>query len=290
MEDLIVILINWQNERQTLKCIRTLRSWKTTKPTLLVIDNQSTKLSREKLSHELTADELICNPVNLGYAGGNNLGIKQALLKKKDFILLLNTDAEISEAGVMKLLKRLKANPDISILGPVILEGQNDHLNCLIGGRDIAKYSFTRIVGEPAKLNAGTVFLVRSSLFEEIGFLDEQYFFSGEIADFCKRARTKGHKICTDLEVEAHHFTNKTASNLRESLYVYYSLRNRFLYIKKHYKALEKLKLNYYWIKTGMLQYSSALIKRNSTKPSIISMALKHALSNKFGNQNDKFL
>jgi GT2 family glycosyltransferase len=299
---LVVVLINWQNEEQTLRCARTLRNWQTLKPEILVVDNQSTKASCEKLRHDLTAEELISSPVNRGYAGGNNLGIEQGIGKKKDYILLLNTDAEISEAGVTQLLGRLTAYPSISILGPVIFERQKNHMRCLIGGRDIARHPNTRIVAEPDALKAiasyplyevdyvlGTVFLTRRALFEEIGLLDERYFFSGEIADFCKRARNRGHKACTDLEVHAYHNTNKTALELRDSLYLYYSLRNRFLYIKKHYPR-EKFRYFSYWVIACGLKLAYAVMRWRTAKARAILMAFEHALLNRFGDQNDKFI
>lgn len=299
---LIVVLINWQDEQQTLQCVRNIRGWHVLKPDILVVDNQSTESSRDRLRRDLTTDELICHPANRGYAGGNNLGIQQALRTKQDYILLLNTDAEIPEAGMTRLLARLESNPDISILGPVIFEGQNDQMHCLIGGRDIAKHQLTRIAVEPDTLTSiagyplhdvdyvpGAVFLTRRTVFEEIGLLDEQYFFSGEIADFCKRAKVMGHKSCADLEVQAYHYTDKTAFDLRESLYVYYSLRNRFLYIKKHY-PLEKFRYFSYWIQAGILQFAMAIVKRRTRKARAIFMALKHALLNQFGDRNDQFL
>ncbi len=125
-------------------------------------------------------------------------------------------------------------------------------------------------------------------MFEEIGLLDEQYFFSGEIADFCKRARNNGHKACVDLEVQAYHSLDKTALELRDSLYVYYSLRNRFLYIKKHYPA-EKFGYFSYWVKAGGQQLAGAIVKQDTSKARAIFLALRHALLNQFGNQNGKF-
>jgi GT2 family glycosyltransferase len=299
---LVVVLVNWQDEEQTLQCARTLRSWQTLKPELLVVDNQSTKASCNRLRRELTTDEVICSHINRGYAGGNNLGIGRALEKKKDYILLLNTDAEISEAGVTLLLERLKTYPDISILGPVVFEHRKNHVHCLIGGRDIARHQNTRIVAEPNGLKSvtgyplhevdyvlGTVFLTRRSLFEEIGLLDEQFFFSGEIPDFCKRARNEGHKACTDLEASAYHNTNKTPLDLRESLYVYYNMRNRFLYIKKHCSS-EKLMYFSYWMVMCGLKLAYAMMRWKTPRARAILLALEDALLNKFGDQNDKFI
>ena len=156
------------------------------------------------LSAALPADNLIRSAVNLGYGGGNNLGIKRALTAKLEYVLLLNTDAEISPAGVSRLLARLATHPEISIIGPVIHEGNGRATQLLVGGRDIARHSSTRIAVPPGDLKhlpdypihqvdyvSGTVFLARGRVLQEIGLLDEDYFFSGEVADFCKRARDR---------------------------------------------------------------------------------------------------
>ncbi len=298
---LSVILVNWRGEQKTLQCAAAVSGWKKLKPDLVVIDNESTKTTSTVLANTLEPDELICSPFNLGYGGGNNLGIERALAGKQNYILLLNTDAEISEAGVARMLKRMDANPDISILGPVIYEGQNGHMQCLIGGRDIAQNSSTRIAAEPGALTAvpgyplhevdyvsGTVFLVRRDIFEQVGLLDEQYFFSGEIADFCRRAKNSDHRICVDLEVETHHDTSQSSAQLRETLYTYYSLRNRFLYVRKHYPS-KKLKYFGRWTKLAGLDFVRSISARKTAKARAILLALAHAYGNRGGNQNAKF-
>jgi GT2 family glycosyltransferase len=296
-----VILVNWRNEQQTLRCVAAVRAWKALKPGLIVIDNESSETSSTVLADVLAPDELICSPLNLGYGGGNNLGIQHSLVGKKNYILLLNSDAEISEAGLTRLLARMEANRDISVLGPVIYEGYDGHVQCLIGGRDIAQNSSTRIAAEPGTLTAvpgyplhevdyvsGTVFLARRGVFEQIGLLDEQYFFSGEIADFCKRAKNGGHRICVDLEVEAHHDTSQTSTQLRETLYTYYSLRNRFLYVRKHYPS-KKFKYFSRWTKLCSLEFVRSIKARKTARARAILLALAHAYGNRGGNQNAKF-
>jgi GT2 family glycosyltransferase len=221
---------------------------------------------------------------------------------RHEYILLLNTDAEISEAGVSRLIERLKANPQIAILGPLIHEGNDRVRRHLVGGRDIARYSSTRIAVQLGDLKSlpgyplhevgyvsGTVFLARGSVFEEVGFLDEQYFFSGEIADFCTRARDSGHKICVDLEVEAQHDSGQTPPPMRETLHVYYGLRNRFLYIRKHH-ASEKMKYFSYRTLVGVLALARALGQGRIAKARAIVLALTHAHTGQYGNQNAKFL
>jgi len=298
---LSVILINWRNEQQTLRMARAVRSWQRLKPRLIVVDNESNEDTKKSLAEVLSPDELVYSPRNLGYGGGNNLGIGQVLEVNQQFILLLNSDADIAESGVIRLLDRLQSNPDISILGPVIHERGEGDGQCLIGGRDIALCSLTRIAWEPTALKSvpgyplhevdyvsGTVFLVRRELFQEIGLLDEQFFFSGEIADLCKRARDRGRRICVDLEVDAYHYTSETSRPLREILYTYYSLRNRFLYVRKHYSSA-KFKHFAYWSAAGALELGRSLTALKMAKARAILLALLHGYRNEFGDQNARF-
>jgi GT2 family glycosyltransferase len=293
-----VIIVNWRNERETLRCAGAVRSWSTLKPELIVVDNESTIASREALAGALDPHCLILSETNLGYGGGNNLGIKQALSGRRECFLLLNGDAEISEVAVTGLLTRLEANAAISILGPVIHERQPGGVQCLIGGKDIARSVSTRIAADAAALTAlpdyplnavdyvpGAVFLARRTVFEQIGLLDERYFFSGEIADFCKRASAMGLKSYVDLAVEAQHDARKTPQQLRETMYAYYSLRNRMLYARKHYPA-EMVKHLTFWTGVCMVESARALGKGKVGKARAILLALAHGYINRSGNQN----
>ena len=269
--DLSVVIVNWREEERTLRCIASLRHWETLKPELFVVDNESSKRSRKAFGNAVGPNELICSQANLGYAGGNNLGIAGALRSGTPFILLLNSDAAITEKDVIRLLDRLRGNPSIGILGPVLHERQQDRGQCYIGGKNILRNALTceamkledlpRVPGYPlheVDYVPGTVFLARRSVFEQIGLLDEEFFFSGEIADFCKRARNRGHRVCVDLEVVAQHDASETPQAVRETLYVYYSLRNRFLYAKKHY-PLEKAKYLALWTRLCLVELGRAL-------------------------------
>ena len=297
---LAVILVNWRNEKETAACARAVRGWQALAPRVLVVDNQSTPATRQAL--EPAADVLISTPVNLGYAGGNNIGIKHSLSAGIKYILLLNSDAEISEHGVHRMIETLEGNPTIFILGPVIYEKRNGRMQHLLGGRNIARYLSTRIPAQGCNLRdipgfplhhvdyiSGTVLLARSKVFEEIGFLDEEYFFSGEIADFCKRARDAGHGVCVDLETEARHNVDIVSSRLRETLHAYYTLRNRMLYVKKHHASQ---RLSYYslWTMLGGCQIANALRQGNLPKARAIVLALADAYAGRYGDQNARFI
>ncbi len=300
--ELSVVILNWRNAARTLRCVASIRDWSTIEPELVVVDNESTDRSRSALGDALDQAELICSETNLGYAGGNNLGILRALRTGSPFILLLNSDAEIAQPNLARLIARLRDNPDIGVLGPVLYERHQDGEQCHVGGRDIVRNaltrhavkhdSLTRIPGYPlvdVDYVPGAVLLARRAVFEQIGLLDEQFFFSGEIADLCKRARDAGHRVCVDLEAEARHDAGETPQSLRDTLHVYYGLRNRLLYAKRHY-PLERGKYLALWSKLCLVELGRAFAQARLGKARAILLAMAHGCTNRFGNQNAAFL
>jgi GT2 family glycosyltransferase len=299
--DLCIVLVNWRKEEETRRCATALMRWQKLQPKVLIIDNESTEASRAALREFIGADQLVCSATNLGYSGGNNLGIEHALAAGCEYILLLNADADLPEDSARRLLKRLEENPQVSILGPVIVEAPHGWDQPLAGGRDIARHVFTRVKLRRDRIKQlrdyplravdyvpGTVFLARAELFRDTGLLDEKYFFSGEIADLCKRASAKAQGICIDLEVEVRHRPEAAAANSRAVLYTYYSLRNRFLYVSKHHAASRHLYF-LYWTTIAALMLVHALARRNPSKARAILLAVIDGYQHRFGNQNALF-
>jgi GT2 family glycosyltransferase len=300
--DLSVILLNWHEEQQTLRCLAALQRWEMLKPAIFVVDNESSEGSRATLCNAVGPDALISSQANLGYAGGNNLGIARALQSGAPYILLLNNDAVIEETDMARLIKRLRDHPGIAVIGPVLHERRQDGAQYHVGGSDIAQRVLTRRAAKLEDLPRlpgypladvdyvpGTVFLARRSLFEQIGCLDDNFFFSGEIADFCRRARDDGHRVCVDLEAEARHDAGDTSQPLRDTLYVYYNLRNRFLYANKHYSS-ERLKYLARWSGLCLVELGRALATGRWRKARAILLAVAHGSTGRFGNRNAAFL
>jgi GT2 family glycosyltransferase len=296
---LAVIILNWRHEPQTLHCARSVATWTGVKPHLVVVDNESTEESKKALKSALGEDCLICSSTNLGYGGGNNLGLRHVLASHK-YILLLNTDTRIAPEDVGRLVKRLDDNPMISILSPIIKEG-DAATGRIVGARDIGCHTRTRVVVPVERIKrmpyhpihevdfvTGTAFLTRSHVFEEIGLLDEAYFFAGEIADFCKRAKMRGHRIFVDLDVEILHDIGQTPKRIRQTLYRYYNLRNRFLYVRKHYE--NAISYRFYWVLMGALSLTGALCRGNVESARAILLALLHGKRGRYGNQNANFV
>jgi GT2 family glycosyltransferase len=314
-----IIILNWNDAAVTLQCLRSLALWQNITPEIIVVDNASSDDSAAVISSEFADIQLVRSDINRGFAGGNNRGIERARERGCDTVLLLNSDAEIEEAGVAKLIAQLEAGEDPIIIGPAIEERSAAGSLLTCGGRDIGRYSRTRIVCDK-KQNAvpgvtaqksntqsergdlgrgrstlqevgyvpGTVVLIPVAVFDSVGLLDEDYFFSGEIADFCAAAREQNIKSMIDLSVVAKHGDPDEDKPLRGSLYIYYTLRNRFLYVSKH-GGRRRLWLKLVWTIKACCMLGLSIIKADFKRARAIAIGLADGIHKKWGNRNKRF-
>ncbi len=260
------------------------------------MDNHSSDDSFRQISQAFPDLHFHACPENLGFAGGNNVAIRQIPKGKSDFILLLNNDALVSEEAVQVMLDLLDEHDHLDVVGPLINEVCDKRMKQYCGGRDMGRFVHTRIPYLPAEDTgeftcvdyvSGTVFLARAKIFETHGLLDEAFFFSGEIADFCKRIQKNNARCAISLRAEALHETDD--SPLRETLYLYYTLRNRFLFIRKH-NARQYRRFALFWTLCGMAMFVMAVLKGRFPRCQAIRWALADGWAGKFGNKNDRFI
>lgn len=159
------------------------------------------------------------NKINRGFAAGANLGIKKAMSKQADKILLVNPDVVITKKQITKL-----ASYSGDIVSPVLTFTRNgekirDHggeVNYLLGRTS----HFENKVGE-IDFVSGACMMIDSRVFKKIGFFDENYFMYFEDVDFCLLARKNGFKIeVADLEVEHLIQEHKIIKNKEKSKYI----------------------------------------------------------------------
>jgi len=243
--EIAVIILNWNAAEDTVRCVRDVTAWRELRPTIWVVDNASSDGSAEIIARECPHVHLIRNERNRGFAGGNNVGITEALKTGVAPILLLNNDAFVSEGDVIALLDALRADERIGLIGPLLFNADEERL-ISAGGRDpvLNHRSHIRELSSGPPIRAvdyvpGTVLLSRAELFRDVGLLDEDYFFSVEVADFCRRVRQRGYITAVDTRTRAFHAVSQRSSHRRNTLYVYYFVRNRFLYVRKFYTYLQ---------------------------------------------------
>lgn len=271
----------------------TISRWSGLKAEVIVIDNGSTHEDLSLLRNAESRFQLIINETNLGYAGGNNRGITKALEEGFPYIMLLNSDASISERCAEQLLECMKHSPDLGVVGPLLEEGGVNYA----GGRNIGVYSRTRITYKredghserlPVDYVPGPVLLARREAFEKAGQLEEEFFFSGEIADFCRRVKLAGLKCGVYTGCRASH-TPDTGSTMRETLYNYYTLRNRFLFIKRHFRYTKFFWI-LRWVTGGTVQIIIALLKGKRERAHALWLGLLDGVSGRFGDRNAQFI
>jgi GT2 family glycosyltransferase len=282
---LAIILLSWNSHERTVKLIEVLIRLMPPSDRIFVVDNGSEKMFYFEDDVHLTV--IRCEE-NLGFAGGNNVGIKRALGEGYQYALMLNTDLVISYSEIEQLLKVCDENPGAGLVGPVLQEGQT----LSYGGRDIGLYLNTRL-SKPSKdvshfYIPGTVLLIRSRVFARIGWFDENYFFSGEVADFCARAFLAGEDLVIDENTLVHH-DMQGDSNLRDTLYVYYNFRNRFLFVRKFHRQ-HRVRLFLKWIKLGAMQYGGAVKQFEFKKARAVRLAILHGLLGQYGDQHGRFI
>lgn len=203
-----VILLNWNNLSDTLQCLEQLQRLDYPQACLeiIIIDNGSNDDSATALA-QLSGITFIPSETNLGFAAGSNLGLRHFLAGDAPYALFLNNDTLLPPDFLGILVDWLESHPDCGIVAPK-MNFASDHQKIWAAG---GKFHRPRILGSLAGLGEpdqgqwdqprpvdfvpGTCLLLRRSLLQSIGLLDDRFFFYHEDVDFCLRARQAGYSI-----------------------------------------------------------------------------------------------
>lgn len=292
---LAIVLLNWNSAPDTIRCVKAIEAWQAIRPAIWVVDNGSQDDSVARLRQSCPHVRLLLSERNLGFAAGNNLAICRAMDAGATHFLLLNNDAAIGEADVIQLVTTLDTTPQAGVVGPLLRDPPPSSRLQSAGGRNVAWHIVTHRLDLPENPEPfavdyvpGTAILVSSDVFRAVGLLDERYFFSVEVADFCRRARRRGFVCLIDPGTTAYHDTGRSLA-LRETLHAYYSLRNRFLYVYKFY-LLATLPLALYWGAWGLVSVVGASLCGRRNRARALGLALYHGLTGQFGDRNREIL
>jgi GT2 family glycosyltransferase len=223
------------------------------------------------------------------------LAVQQALAEgQATSFLLLNNDAVISEEGASRLLDTLERT-GAGIVGPIVRDPPPAKTVQAAGGLSPVWRVNTHLMEIPDASSPypvdyvpGTAILIAAKVFHRVGLLDEAYFISGEIADFCLRARRLGYRPLMDPSVDVFHDTGRS-SELRVAFYAYYFLRNRFLYVRKLYPQW-RIPLMLYWAAFGLVSVTGSRLRGQKRRAHALSLALRHGLRGQFGDRSQDIL
>jgi GT2 family glycosyltransferase len=202
-----VIVLTWNGKEDTLECLRSLQEVEFRNFKILVVDNASADGTSDAITALFPDVHVIVNKENLRFAGGNNVGIRYALEQGADYVLLLNNDTVVDKHFLTFLTDIAKTSPDIGMVGPKIYYNADRQRLWYAGGTIVWWKGIISHIGireidhgqydeqQETDYITGCCVLVRRSVIEKIGMLDERYFIYGEDADWCVRATRKGFKL-----------------------------------------------------------------------------------------------
>ncbi len=242
---IFLIVVNWNGKDDTISCLNSIARSGIPLSAVIVVDNGSADDSPQVLSERFPGLLLIRNKENLGYAGGNNVGIRHALSLGADAVYLLNNDTEVSDGFLGPVLAAFAENEKIGIVGSkVYFHGRpervwfgNPALNKLTGRTYDTEYGKTDSEKETMRdvpFISGCAFAARRKTIEKIGLLDERFFCYAEELDLCLRAKESGFRVVLVPDSRVYHKVSASTGGATSGKTMYYRMRNHLLLINKN--------------------------------------------------------
>lgn len=253
-----VILVNWNGWRDTARCLQALGELDYADFFTVVVDNASSDGSAEELRSRFPGVTLLQSERNLGFAGGNNLGIRHALEEGFDYCWLLNNDTVPEPGALAALVARMEEDPGVGICGSrLVYEERRNTLQALGGGTYHPWLGVTRSLGEGEDAGlkvdraaveqqldyvAGASMLVSRDFLETVGMMREDYFLYYEEMDWAERARGRYRLGFAPDSVVYHREGASIGGGSadpagRSRLADYFQVRNRLRFTRRHHPA-----------------------------------------------------
>jgi GT2 family glycosyltransferase len=201
-----IIILNWNSYEVTLDCLLSLRKIDYPNFEIILVDNGSVDGSPEKLLENVSEIRLIRNATNLGFAGGCNVGIRNALRRGTDYLLLLNNDTIVAPDFLTQLVRFTESDEKIGAASPKVLFFDHpDRLNYaggvhspwrlfpkVFGLRQLDNGSYDKI--REVSFLTGCALLIKAEVVRKIGVLEEIYFHFYEDIEWSLRTVQAGYK------------------------------------------------------------------------------------------------
>lgn len=242
-----IILVNYNGYTDTVECVKSIRESTYPAYRIIVVDNGSgdaERLQQDAFLNEHTT--LILSEENLGFSGGNNLGIEYAETAfAPEYYFLLNNDTVIEPQALERMVDTCENTADCGILTGRILYYSEPKLLWAAGG----KFDFrTGIADQPAlgqpdsaaydgveetTFCTGCAMLIPARVLKTVGHLEESYFLYAEDTDYCCRVMNAGFKLYYTGEAVIYHKVSASTGRTSD-LSQYYNIRNNFYIIQKY--------------------------------------------------------
>lgn len=237
-DNLAIVLVNYNGLNDSLECIKSLLN--SDSPLKIVfVDNASKENEAEIVESSYPMVKTIRSDVNLGFAGGNNLGITWALNNNYKYIALLNNDTIVRPDTFDLLLQNANIN---TISAPYMYFFSHPDELWYGGGKinrwtgNAEHYYVPRKNDEPFECSfaTGCCFVAHRKVWEMVGLLDESYFMYNEDSDYSIRLLRHKIKIFVVPAAKIWHKVGKSSGGNDSAFSIYYTTRNRLHMVKKY--------------------------------------------------------
>ncbi len=288
-----VITVNYRQNNVTLDFLASFTQVDYPAFEIIVVDNAAIG---SELQNDISAKfssfpvSYIRIEANLGFAGGNNVGVKRS---KGDYILFINNDTEVPVDILTKLLQVFEKYPDAGMVSPKLLFYESGliqyagaiRINALTGrGRkigfgetDSGQYSETRVTD----LGHGAAMMLPRKIIDKVGMMPEIFFLYYEEHDWGEQVKRAGFKIYYCATTFVRHKESMTIGK-QSLIKTYYMNRNRLIYVRRNTSGLTKLiALSFYLLLALPKQLAVFALKRQWDHFWEVLKALKWNMSHK---------
>lgn len=272
-----IILVNWNGFEYTNDCIASLQHVKNVDFDIILVDNGSTDHSGKQLKQRYPSIILIEAGQNLGFTGGNNLGLQYSLNNGYTYSMMLNNDTTVESNFLEELVNYMDQHPQIGAIQPKIMfQYKRTHLwdggsyyNKFLGHTYTSGYNKT-----PAPCHnrikkvdwiTGCGFLTRNSVLNRTGLLPTNFFIYYEDVDLSFRIKKLGynliyypHAVIYHVASVTHRQQQKGKEGYRSPIVYYWNLRNRIWVLKQYtpwYFAPSVAIFNFFYTTAFMLYF-----------------------------------
>ena len=254
-----IIILNWNGKADTLACLNSLQKSTYSNQEIIVVDNGSSDDSVEQIKSLYPSVTLLETGKNLGYAEGNNVGLRYVLEKESDYIFIINNDTIISKNCITELIKSAIRIPNAGILSPLVmyydepdviwyagtlLDERNYRFSCDADGQHID--TFDRKAPYKTISGAGCALMMPTKILSQIGLFHKDYFLYFEEMDLSYRMTKSSYDVVVVPSAKMWHKIGSSFDLHKEhasKIKVYFWQRNRLLWAKRNLPNLTRWKI-----------------------------------------------
>jgi GT2 family glycosyltransferase len=278
-----IISVNFNQIQVTLELLESLRNISFHDLEIILVDNGSTEDSTKLLSENYPEVHYIFSDKNLGFSGGNNLGIQAS---KGEYLFFVNNDAVITAGCIETLLRLFNSIPRLGIVSPLIcydpkltnnqqiiqyagathvhpMTGRNE----ILGEKQLDKGQF-KDAKETAYVH-GAAMMIKREVINHVGVMPEEFFLYYEELDWSEQIRNAGYKVFVEPNALVFH-KESLAVGKNSTLKIYYHTRNRIFFVRRN-RSGSQLAIFYLFLFSFTIPKNTFLFLKNREWDHIIA-------------------